>query len=257
MAKELPYFKFEPNQWENGNIQMLSREDKGLFVDLCSMYWSRLGDVPLKLAIQKLCGGNVTALNSLCDEKIIEVIDGNIFINFLSEQLNEFDDISKQNSKNAKEGWEKRRKQKEESERNATALISQCENDAIREDKSKEDNIILKNKPTKNKFDFKKSLLDYGFKESLVEDWLIVRKEKKASNTETSFNSFISMIEKNKCDINFLLGYIISKSWSGFNWRWVENNNDMKLFNSDLKKNEMLPSNVIEVNGVKRMKTPY
>jgi hypothetical protein len=138
MAKELPYFKFEPNQWENGNIQMLSREDKGLFIDLCSMYWSRLGDVPLKLAIQKLCAGNATALNSLCDEKIIELIEGNIYIKFLSEQLNEFDDISKQNSKNAKDGWIKRRKQKEESESNATALISQCENDAIREDKIKE-----------------------------------------------------------------------------------------------------------------------
>ena len=140
MAKELPYFKFEPNQWENGNIQMLSREDKGLFMDLCSMYWSRLGDVPLKLAVQKLCAGNATALNSLCDEKIIEVIEGNIFIKFLSEQLNEFEDTSKQNSKNAKEGWEKRRKIKEESERNATALNPQCENDAIREDKIKEDN---------------------------------------------------------------------------------------------------------------------
>lgn len=140
MAKELPYFKFEPNQWENGNIQMLSREDKGLFMDLCSMYWSRLGDVPLKLAVQKLCAGNATALNSLCDEKIIEVIEDNIFIKFLSEQLNEFEDTSKQNSKNAKEGWEKRRKIKEESERNATALNSQCENDAIREDKIKEDN---------------------------------------------------------------------------------------------------------------------
>ena len=139
MAKELPYFKFEPNQWENGNIQMLSREDKGLFMDLCSMYWSRLGDVPLKLAIQKLCAGNATALNPLCDEKIIEVIEGNIFIKFLSEQLNEFEDTSKQNSKNAKEGWEKRRKIKEESERNATALNPQCENDAIREDKIKED----------------------------------------------------------------------------------------------------------------------
>jgi hypothetical protein len=138
MAKELPYFKFEPNQWENGNIQMLSREDKGLFIDLCSMYWSRLGDVPLKLAIQKLCAGNATALNSLCDEKIIELIEGNIYIKFLSEQLNEFDDISKQNSKNAKDGWIKRRKQKEESESNATALIPQCENDAIREDKIKE-----------------------------------------------------------------------------------------------------------------------
>jgi hypothetical protein len=142
MAKELPYFKFEPNQWENGNIQMLSREDKGLFIDLCSMYWSRLGDLPKKLAIQKLCGGNAVALNSLCEEKIIEVLDGNIYILFLSEQLNEFDDISKQNSKNAKDGWEKRRKSKENKDLcdgNAVALNSQCESDAIREEKIRED----------------------------------------------------------------------------------------------------------------------
>lgn len=142
MAKELPYFKFEPNEWENGNIQMLSREDKGLFIDLCSMYWSRLGDLPQKLVIQKLCGGNATALNSLCDEKIIEVLDGNIYIKFLSEQLNEFEDISKKNSKNAKDGWEKRRKLNKKvnlSERNATALNSQCESDAIREEKIKEE----------------------------------------------------------------------------------------------------------------------
>ena len=150
MAKELPYFKFEPNQWENGNIQMLSREDKGLFIDLCSMYWSRLGDVPLKLATQKLCAGNATALNSLCDEKIIEISDGNIFIKFLSEQLNEFEDMSKQNSKNAKEGWQKRRKQKEESERNATALNSQSENDAIREEEMRGEKI--KEKRVVNKF---------------------------------------------------------------------------------------------------------
>ena len=143
MAKELPYFKFEPNQWDNGNIQMLSREHKGLFIDLCAMYWSRLGDVPLKLAIQKLCGGNATALNPLCDEKIIEILDGNIFIKFLSEQLNEFEDISKQNSKNAKYGWEKRHKLKETaklSERNATASNSQCESNAIREEKIREEN---------------------------------------------------------------------------------------------------------------------
>jgi hypothetical protein len=145
MSKELPYFKFEPNQWENGNIQILSREDKGLFIDLCSMYWSRLGDLPEKLAIQKLCGGNAVALNSLCEEKIIEVLDGNIYIRFLSEQLNEFDDISKKNSKNAKDGWEKRRKLNENEElshRNATALNSQCESDAIREDKRKENKRI-------------------------------------------------------------------------------------------------------------------
>jgi hypothetical protein len=138
MAKELPYFKFEPNQWENGNIQMFSREEKGLFIDLCSMYWSRLGDVPLKLAIQKLCAGNATAFDSLIKEGIFTIENDFICIDFLNEQLIDFEDTSKQNSKNAKEGWEKRRKLKAESERNATASNPQCENDAIREEEIRE-----------------------------------------------------------------------------------------------------------------------
>ena len=67
MAKELPYFKFEPSLWDTGNIQLCAREDKGLFVDLCSIYWQRLGDLPLKLAVQKLCAGNAPALNPLIE----------------------------------------------------------------------------------------------------------------------------------------------------------------------------------------------
>ena len=141
MAKELPYYKFEPNQWENGNIQICTREDKGLFIDLCSMYWSRLGDVPLKLAIQKLCGGNASAFDSLIKEDIFEVIDDMICIHFLNEQLSEFDNISKKNSESAKLRWEKVRKQKDKSERNASASIPQCETDTIREDKRREDEI--------------------------------------------------------------------------------------------------------------------
>jgi hypothetical protein len=141
MAKELPFFKFEPNQWDNGNIQMLARSDKGLFIDLCCMYWSRLGSVPFKLAIQKLCDGNALALNPLCDEKIIEIIDGNVYIKFLSEQLLEFNNTSEQNSKNAKERWEKLRKQRDECERNVSALNPQCERNAIREEKIREEKI--------------------------------------------------------------------------------------------------------------------
>ena len=149
MAKELPFFKFEPNQWENGNIQICSREDKGLFIDLCCMYWSRLGDVPFKLAINKLCAGNATALVSLCDNKIIVVENDFIRIDFLEEQLSEFDNTRKQNSKNAKYGWEKRRKQRDESERNATASNPQCETDAIREEKRREEDTIKTLTPTK------------------------------------------------------------------------------------------------------------
>lgn len=125
MAKELPYFKFEPGQWDSGKIQLCSHEQQGVFINVCSMYWQRLGDLPYKLALQKICGGNATALQSLCDEHILKVIDGMICIDFLNEQLAEFEDVSKTNSENARSGWEKRRK-------NATALRPQSDPNAIR-----------------------------------------------------------------------------------------------------------------------------
>jgi hypothetical protein len=141
MAKELPFFKFEPNQWENGNIQMCSREARGLFIDMCSVYWSRLGDLPLKLAIQKLCAGNATALNPLIDENIIAINDGQITIEFLDEQLQEFKETSSQNSRNAKKRWEKVKPSKDLSEGNATASFPQSDGNAIREDKIREEKI--------------------------------------------------------------------------------------------------------------------
>lgn len=217
MAKELPYFKFEPNEWENGNIQMLSREDKGLFIDVCSMYWSRLGDLPLKLAVQKLCGGNATALKSLCEEGIIEVSDDKIYIKFLSLQLLEFENTSATNAKNAKEGWEKRRKEKALSERNATALKSQSEIDAIREEeirlkKIRENETRVENSPygdgrlhfmckefwskntTKYETEFYKSFLEYwtapiqkGAKKGM-ELWRDEKTFQLSSRLNTSYN---------------------------------------------------------------------
>ena len=94
MAKELPYFKFETSEWDNGTIQMCSRETKGLFIDLCSMYWARLGDIKTKLALQKLCNGNANALQELIKEDIIQILDEKIVIYFLDEQLKEFNAVS-------------------------------------------------------------------------------------------------------------------------------------------------------------------
>jgi hypothetical protein len=221
MAKELPYFKFEPNQWENGNIQMLSREDKGLFIDLCSMYWSRLGDVPFKLAVQKLCGGNASAFDSLIKEEIFLVENGLICIDYLNEQLLEFDNISDQNSKNAKARWEKHRKQKEKSERNASASNSQCETDAIREEKSKEEEI---REDKKNAFSFRKNLYDIGINKNLVEDFLKNRKLKRLSNTETACKNLIIEFNKNEIPINELMETVVSNGWGSFKNSWLETN---------------------------------
>ena len=54
-------------------------------------------------------------------------------------------------------------------------------------------------------FNFRKSLLDYGFKKELVDEWLIIRKTKKAVNSQFSFNSFISQIEKTGAEKNEVL----------------------------------------------------
>lgn len=134
MAKELPYFKFEPSQWDNGNIQLCSFEAQGVFISVCSMYWQRLADLPFKLAVQKICAGNATALQSLCDNDIIKVIDGMISIDFLNEQLSEFENISNKNSENARIGWKKRNK-------NAVAMRSHSDRNAIREEERRGENV--------------------------------------------------------------------------------------------------------------------
>lgn len=132
MDKELPWFKFKPAQWENGNIQLCSAEEKGVFIGVCSMYWQRLGDLPYKLAVQKICGGNATAIDSLYVAGIIKIVDGLICIDFLNEQLSEFENTSQINSENARLGWEKRRNK-------ATALRPQSDPNARREEKRREE----------------------------------------------------------------------------------------------------------------------
>lgn len=72
-------------------------------------------------------------------------------------------------------------------------------------------------------FNFRKSLIDLGAKEELVIDWLKVRKTKKASNTQTAFNSFVKQLELSKKDINYILETCIVKSWSGFKNDWLKN----------------------------------
>lgn len=97
------------------------------------MYWQRLGNLPYKLALQKVCGGNATALESLCGAEIIRIIDEHICIDFLNEQLAEFENTSKVNSENARSGWEKRKK-------NATVKRPHSDRNAIREEKRREEN---------------------------------------------------------------------------------------------------------------------
>lgn len=72
-------------------------------------------------------------------------------------------------------------------------------------------------------FSMYRSLLDLGAEKQLINDWLKVRKTKKATNTKTALYGFISQVEKSNKDLNSILKICIENSWSGFKVSWLEN----------------------------------
>ena len=73
------------------------------------------------------------------------------------------------------------------------------------------------------KFDFKQSVIDLGVEEQIILDWLIVRKNKKASNTETAFNKLKREIEKSKLPANECVKIAVERNWQGFEYEWIKN----------------------------------
>ena len=51
MAKELPYFRFIVQDWQNGKICLESLDIQGLFINICGYYW--INDCHLTLTILK------------------------------------------------------------------------------------------------------------------------------------------------------------------------------------------------------------
>lgn len=70
-------------------------------------------------------------------------------------------------------------------------------------------------------FNFKKSLIDLGVENSIVEDWMKVRRNKKATNTETSFVRIKNQIEKSGFSANQCITLAVQKDWKGFEASWI------------------------------------
>ena len=192
MAKELPYFKFEPSEWENGNIQMCSTISKGLFIDICSIYWARIGELPYALALQKLCRGDAELMKELLGHDIIRVENDFIIIDFLDEQLQEFKGISERRKDAANQRWKNNTE-------NANAMQLHSKSNAIREEEIREEEIreekkrVDKSKEEKKVIDQNKILLfdefwfNYDKKEGRAEAlkvWMKIDLEKMANIIE-------------------------------------------------------------------------
>jgi len=91
-----------------------------------------------------------------------------------------------------------------------------------------------------NKFDFKEELLISGADSQLVDDWLQVRKAKKASNTETALKRFLSQVQLSGKGINEILAICCEKSWKGFEVSWLQNISNNTQYNLETPKGPSL-----------------
>ena len=108
MAKEIPYFKFFIGEWANGDITCESYEAQGIFINICSIYWAKLGNLTESHIRKKFKSDE--AINELIEASIIKIEDGKVIINFLDEQFEEDQLLRRVKSAGGKKSAEKRKK---------------------------------------------------------------------------------------------------------------------------------------------------
>lgn len=155
MARDLPYFKFYVSEWNDGDITLCSLEAQGLFVNLCSLYWSLKGKLFYASAMRRHSDCNASAWEELIKSNCIKILNDKIVINFLDEQMHEMSKISIQNKKNAEKRWKD--VQTETVTENSIDMRAQCERNAVecnieekrREEKRERDKLPISPPPGK------------------------------------------------------------------------------------------------------------
>lgn len=233
-----PAFLFYPSDFLTG-VSDLTMEERGQYITLLCIEHQK-GRFTEKMVA--LCCGKAT-VDVLSKFSIDE--NGLYFNARLEKEIQKRKEHSEKQRNRALEGWKKRK------ENDATALATvdatalPLVNRNVNVNKD-----INTNEIKEEKFNFKKSLLNYGFEESLVSDWLLVRKNKKATNTETSFKTFISELEKRPCDKNEILKTIVVKNWAGFKWEWIDNQSqNNNSFNVPTQQQPQQPKSRYNIHG--------
>ena len=147
MAKDLPYFKFFCSEWNDGDITLENFNIQGLFINVCSYYWSNECNVSFT-KLKKKFSGFIDELEYLTKEKLIKVNNKDfVSISFLDEQRQERIKVSKSRSKGGKASAESRKKKKQEVNITSTQVehvlkSSSTESQLLRREEKREEEIL-------------------------------------------------------------------------------------------------------------------
>jgi hypothetical protein len=71
MAKELPYFRFTVQEWQNGTISLERYELQGFFIAVCGYYWIQNCDITLAI-LKKKFSNAIPMLNELIELGVLK-----------------------------------------------------------------------------------------------------------------------------------------------------------------------------------------
>ncbi len=90
MSKELPYFRFYPDEWFNGRISLENDTTQNLFLKISAWYWKKDCELSLDMINKRFINGKAMlkqCLKILIDTNLIKLSDNEmISIDFLNEQ---------------------------------------------------------------------------------------------------------------------------------------------------------------------------
>lgn len=99
------------------------------------------------------------------------------------------------------------------------------ENSDLKNSKKEKEKSCAKKEKGFSKEDFKNKLLELGAELNHVEDWIKVRVSKKATFTQTALNAFLNECNKNNFPIAEAVKLCAERSWQGFKYQWILNEN--------------------------------
>lgn len=104
----LSFFKFSPEQWLTGKIQLLSAVEKGIYIDLAARIWQAGGSLENSPVLHRVLrvekGTLCEAFQAFFELGILNESEGFLSMKFITEQLAVINEYSKRQSEYGKTG---------------------------------------------------------------------------------------------------------------------------------------------------------
>jgi len=199
MSKELPFFKFYPAEWLIGKISFQTLEMQGAFIQCVCLVWNNKGSVKLNDVLYRVEQDKIDYLIKLGFINLDN--DNRISIDFLNEQLNDFQKVREIRSIQGRAGGLAKAKQNVANANQTLPKAKQNVTDKIRKEKIRID-------VTQSLEDVKNYFTANGFKEDVAirafnyyneNDWYD-NKGNKVKNWKSKMNA-VWFKEENKASL--------------------------------------------------------